>query len=175
VNNHTTENDCIKHVPTEELSSSVVNLMKLFIGKELKNFPIPSVSQWLNGTLEDIGRGKITLKFTIRPEMTNPSGFFHGGIQCAMLDDAMGTIAATLGYDVALLSTNLSMDYLGTAKKNDTVYCSAWVVREGTSMIHTVGELRDRNNELISKAQSNLIISNQHAEYVTMIKKMMKG
>lgn|GEM_PF-317500 len=173
MNNNNT--DCIKHEPSAELSNTVVNLMKLFVGKELKDFPMVCLSQWLNGTLEDIDRGKIKLSFKVRPEMTNPSGFFHGGIQCAMLDDAMGTIAATLGYDVALLSTNLSVDYLGTAKNNDIVTCSSWIVREGTSMIHTVGELRDINNELISKAQSNLIISNQHAEYVTMIEKMMKG
>ena len=79
------------------------------------------------GTLIEVERGVIEMSIVVRPEMTNPAGYLHGGTQCAMLDDAMGTACATLGYETAFLSTNLNIDYLGTAISGDTVIVPAVV------------------------------------------------
>ncbi len=148
-----------------ELSDKIVEMMKLFLGKSLDNFPIHCLTKWLGGTLTQAERGIIAMDITVRPDMTNPSGFLHGGIQSAMLDDAMGTACATLGYINQFLSTNLSVDYLGTAKTGDDVSVKGYIFREGNSLMHAVGEIT-KDNVIIAKAQSNVFISNQPANYL---------
>ena len=152
-----------------ELSDKIVRLMKLFKGKSLENFPVPCVTKWMGGVLLEADRGIIAMDITVRPEMTNPAGYLHGGVQSAMLDDAMGTACATLGYETAFLSTNLSVDYLGTAAAGDTVTVRALVYREGNSLMHVVGEIT-KDGAVIAKGQSNVFISNQPADYVNFIK-----
>ena len=152
-----------------ELSQKVVGLMKLFLGKSLKDFPIQCLTKWMDGTLLEVDRGVIAMSIKVRPEMTNPGGYLHGGIQGAMLDDAMGTACATLGYETAFLSTNLSVDYLGTAAMGDVVTVRAYVYREGNSLMHVVGEIK-KDETVIAKGQSNVFISSQPADYVNFMK-----
>jgi acyl-CoA thioesterase len=153
-----------------ELSQKVVGLMKLFMGKSLGNFPIQCVTKWMEGTLLEVERGVVAMSIKVRPEMTNPAGYLHGGTQSAMLDDAMGTACATLGYETAFLSTNLNIDYLGTAASGDTVTVKASVFREGNSLMHVVGEIK-KDDTVIAKGQSNVFISNQPADYVNFMKR----
>jgi len=161
-------NQCKKEYSVE-LSGKIVRLMKLFLGKSLADFPIACVTKWMAGTLTEVERGVISMSVKVRPEMTNPGGFLHGGTQGAMLDDAMGTACATLGYETAFLSTNLSIDYLGTAVAGDVVTVRAFVYREGNSLMHVVGEIK-KDETVIAKGQSNVFISNQPADYVDFIK-----
>jgi acyl-coenzyme A thioesterase PaaI-like protein len=86
-----------------------------------------------------------------------------------MLDDAMGTACATLGYETAFLSTNLNIDYLGTAASGDTVTVRAYVYREGKTLMHVVGEIK-KDGAVIAKGQSNVFISGQPADYVNFMK-----
>jgi len=158
-----------KNKYSAELSQKVVGLMKLFLGKSLGNFPVPCVTKWMEGTLLEVERGVIAMSIKVRPEMTNPGGYLHGGTQSAMLDDAMGNACATLGYETAFLSTNLSVDYLGTAAAGDTVTVRAYIYREGNSLMHVVGEIK-KDDVVIAKGQSNVFISNQPADYVNFIK-----
>jgi len=152
-----------------ELSQKVVKLMKLFLGKSLSGFPVQCVTKWMDGTLLEVERGVIAMSIKVRAEMTNPAGYLHGGTQGAMLDDAMGTACATLGYETAFLSTNLNIDYLGTAAAGDIVTVRAYVYREGNSLMHVVGEIK-KDDLVIAKGQSNVFISNQPADYVNFIK-----
>ncbi len=152
-----------------ELSQKVVKLMKMFLGKSLSNFPIQCVTKWMDGTLMEVERGVIAMSISVRQEMTNPAGYLHGGVQGAMLDDAMGTACATLGYETAFLSTNLNVDFLGTASVGDIVTVRAYVYREGNSLMHVVSEIK-KDDTVIAKGQSNVFISNQPADYVNFIK-----
>lgn len=145
---------------SEEYSQQVINMMKMFIGRDIKDFPIPCFSKWIGGTLIDVQRGAITIEVSITQEMTNPGGAFHGGVQCALIDDAMGWACATLGYETQFLSTNLNVDYLGTARAGDTVRVKCYVYREGSSMIHAVGEIT-KTGTVISKGQSNIFITDR--------------
>lgn len=163
------KNEICRKEYSVELSQKVVKLMKMFLDKSLGNFPVQCVSKWMEGTLLEVERGVIAMSIKVRPEMTNPAGYLHGGIQSAMLDDAMGTACATLGYETAFLSTNFNIDYLGTAASGDTVTVRAYVYREGNSLMHVVGEIK-KDDSIIAKGQSNVFISNQPADYVNFIK-----
>jgi uncharacterized protein (TIGR00369 family) len=147
-----------KKAYSEELSEKIIKLMQSFIGKDMKEFPLPCLSKWMGGTLTRVERGIYETEITITREMTNPTGYLHGGFQSALLDDAMGYACATLGYEKQFLSTNLSIDYLGTARAGEIVQVKAWIYREGKTVLHAVGEIT-KNEKVIAKAQSNLFIS----------------
>jgi acyl-coenzyme A thioesterase PaaI-like protein len=57
-----------------------INLFNLIKGKNLKNFPVPPFTKWLNGKILSVKRGEIELEFETRPEMANPTGILHGGM-----------------------------------------------------------------------------------------------
>ncbi len=164
-------NDECRKKSNPEYTEKIVAMMRSFKGKNVgKDFPFESVTKWLDGKLISLDRGEVVLEFTVRPEMTNPAGFFHGGIQCAMLDDAIGLISATLGYDTAILSIDMHMDYLGTCKKGETVTARAVIEREGANVIHASAVLRKEDGSPVAKAQSNLIISDRPADYISFMK-----
>ena len=162
------END-VRKKPNRELSEKIVGMIKALEGQRMGAFPIQSVTKWLDAKLVSIERGKVELEYTVRPEMTNPGGFLHGGIQGTMLDDAIGMICATLGYDVAALSIDMHLDFLGTSKAGDILRARAEVEREGSSVIHASAELVNPAGELVAKAQSNVLVSNQPAAYMAML------
>lgn len=147
-----------------EISEKVVGMMKLFIGKDLTEFPVPCLTKWLGGTIIDVTRGTIETEIKVIRNMTNPAGYLHGGIQCAMIDDAMGWACATLGYEHQFLSTNLNVDYLGTARNGDVVRIKAYIFREGSTLLHAVGEIK-KVETVIAKAQSNVYISGKPVDY----------
>lgn len=147
-----------KKTYSEELSEKIIKIMKYFIGKDLKEFPLPCLSKWMGGTITEVERGVYCTEVTVTREMTNPAGYFHGGFQCALLDDAMGYACATLGNEKQFLSTNFTIDYLGTARTGDTVKVKAYIYREGKTILHAVGEIT-KDDKVIAKAQSNLFIS----------------
>ncbi len=151
--------------PSASLTESILSMMRPFVGKNLGALPFDCVTRWLDAVLVEVERGRIVLDYTARPEMTNPAGYLHGGIQAAMLDDAMGTVCATLGYDTALLTINMTIDYLGTARAGDVIRASASVIREGKNLIHLAGGLT-RGDGLIAKAQCNVLVSGKSADYV---------
>ncbi len=147
-----------------EISEKIVGMMKIFSGKDLKDLPIECLTKWIGGTIIEAERGVIEIEVKAERHMTNPAGYLHGGIQCAMLDDAMGWACATLGYEHQFLSTNLNVDYLGTAKAGDTVMVRAYIYREGSTLLHAVGEIR-KDGAVIAKAQSNIYISGKPVDY----------
>lgn len=149
---------------SSELSEKIVNLMRAFKGRDLADLPIPCLTKMLGGTIVEVERGVVELEIKADRNMTNPAGFLHGGIQCAMIDDAMGWACASLGYEHQFLSTNLSVDYLGTAKAGDTVRVRAYIYREGSTLLHAVGEIR-KEGTVIAKAQSNIYISAKPVDF----------
>lgn len=151
-----------------EISDKVIAMMKLFIGKDLTEFPVPCLTKWLGGTIIEVTRGVIELEIKTNRSMTNPAGYLHGGTQCAMIDDAMGWACATLGYEHQFLSTNLNVDYLGTARAGDTVRVRAYIYREGSTLLHVVGEIR-KGDTVIAKSQSNVYISGKPVDYKNLV------
>lgn len=86
-----------------------------------------------------------------------------------MLDDSVGTVCAGLGYEKATLSIDVHTDFLGVAKVGAA---KAFVVREIGNIINASAELRVANNALVAKMNTNLLISNLPAYYMSFIKSM---
>ena len=131
-------------------SENIINLFNTFKGKNLSDFPVPTFTKWLNGKINKAEYGEIEPLFEIRSEMANPTGLLHGGMQCALMDDAIGMMTATLGFEGFPISIDFHVDYLGKVKVGDEVRVIGRMIRDGRNIIHAIAEIYDINGNLIS-------------------------
>ena len=153
-------------------SKNILSLFNQFKKKELKDFPVPPFTKWLNGKVIQANYGQIELEFDVRPEMANPTGLLHGGMQCGLMDDTIGMTTATLGYKGFPITIDFHVDYLGKVKVGEKVRVIGKIIREGRNIIHAVAELYDMNGKLISTGNSNLLKTSYVPDYVKNTDKM---
>ncbi|HMF34615.1 MAG TPA: PaaI family thioesterase [Candidatus Lokiarchaeia archaeon] len=145
---------------SEKIAARSERMLALFnsiIGQPIQDFPVPPFSKWLNGRVLSAQRGAVEMEFDVRPEMANPTGLLHGGMQCAAMDDVIGITCATLGYEGFLISIDFHVDYLGKVKVGETVRVSAAIQREGRNIVNAHADIFDKDGQLIATANSNLI------------------
>ncbi len=130
--------------------------LKAHIGKSSKNSPSP-FAHWLDGILEEVEFGQLSIRFTVRPDMTNPHGMLHGGVISGMLDDVIGTTVATLDKEQPFVSINLSVDFVQGARVSDEVIAKAKVIRNGRTAVYVQAELFNQSAKLLAVATSNLV------------------
>ncbi|MCP4762547.1 MAG: PaaI family thioesterase [archaeon] len=155
----------------EERSKRMIQLFNSAKGMEVKKLPVPPLTKWLNPTIIDAKYGEIEVRYIIRPEMANPTGLLHGGIQCTMLDDIMGMTSTTLGLKGFLISIDLHIDYLGKAKVGEEVFAKGKIIREGKNIVHAEGQLFNKERKLIAIASSNLLKTQYVADYTKNLEK----
>jgi uncharacterized protein (TIGR00369 family) len=147
-------------------SEQMVEFFRAMKGKGLKDFPVPPFTKWLNGTIIDVKRGEIELEFVVRPEMANPTGILHGGMQCALMDDTIGITCATLGYEGFLIGIDFHADYLGRAEVGEKVRVKGRIVREGRKIVHATAEIHCMDGALIATSECNLSKTSFRPNYV---------
>jgi uncharacterized protein (TIGR00369 family) len=130
--------------------------LKAHIGKSTKNSPSP-FAHWLDGILEEVEFGQLSIRFTVRPDMTYPHGMLHGGVISGMLDDVIGTTVATLDKEQPFVSINLSVDFVQGARVSDEVIAKAKVIRNGRTAVYVQAELFNQSAKLLAVATSNLV------------------
>ena len=149
-------------------SERMLKLFNSFKSRELKDLPVPPFTKWLNGKLIKTERGLLELEFEIRPEMGNPTNLLHGGMQCALMDDTIGMMTATLGYEGFPISIDFHVDYLGKVKVGENVRVIAKLIREGNNILHAIAEIYDQNGIVISTGNSNLLKTHFVPDYVKL-------
>ncbi|MFX0019057.1 MAG: PaaI family thioesterase [Promethearchaeota archaeon] len=162
-----TEKDKIK-----ERSERMIKLFNTFKNQELKDFSVPPFSKWLNGKVINAEYGKLELEFEVRPEMANPTGLLHGGMQCGLMDDTIGMTTATLGYEGFPISIDFHVDYLGKVKVGEKVKVIGKIIREGRNILHAIAEIYDMDGKIISTGNSNLLKTTFIPDYVKNADKM---
>jgi uncharacterized protein (TIGR00369 family) len=82
------------------------------------------------------GADKIELAFEVRTPHCNSRGFLHGGVLAALCDNFMGlSLAGVLNNPKAsIVTVNLSLDYIGSAKIGDIVIVDPRVIKSGGSI-----------------------------------------
>ncbi len=133
----------------------IVQVFRASIGKKLEG--APPFTQWLDGRIISCDPGEIEMTYKVRPEMSNPTGLLHGGIQAAMIDDLVGMASATLGEEGFMLSIDLHINFLGKVAVGQTVKARARIVRSGRRIAHAVCEILDERGNLVSRGDSNLV------------------
>jgi uncharacterized protein (TIGR00369 family) len=100
--------------------------------------------------------------------MGNPTNLLHGGMQCALMDDTIGMMTATLGYEGFPISIDFHVDYLGKVKVGENVRVIAKLIREGNNILHAIAEIYDQNGIVISTGNSNLLKTHFIPDYVKL-------
>jgi len=159
---------------TLKRSQRMIKLFSDFKGKEIKDFPAPPFSKWLNYKILNVKRGEMELEFLVRPEMANPTGLLHGGMQCGLMDDCIGITSTTLGYEGFPISIDFHVDFLGKVKVGEKVKVVGKVIREGRNIIHMNAEIFDMNDKLIAVGNSNLLKTNFVPDYVKFADNLSK-
>ena len=148
-------------------SSKILDLFNAIKGQPLGKFPdpIPPFSKWLNGRIVAATRGEVEVELDVRPEMANPTGLLHGGMQAAMLDDIIGITSATLGHKGFLISIDASINFLGKVHVGESVHGKGHIIREGKNVVHATAELFDARGNIVATASSNLLITTKEPDF----------
>ena len=138
-----------------ETAEFMLEVFRSAIGKKLEG--APPFTSWLDGKIISCSPGEIEIAFLVRPEMTNPAGLLHGGVQSAIHDDVIGMAGLTLAQAGIMLSIDLHVNFLGKATAGQTVKARARFVRTGKRISHAVCEIVDEDGRIISRGDSNLL------------------
>jgi len=152
-------------------SERVIKLFNAFKGQPISKAPgpIPPFSKWLDGKIIEVKRGEIVVQYDLRPEMANPTGLLHGGMQAALIDDCIGMCTATLGYEGFLITIDAQINFLGKVKVDESVLVKASMVREGRNIVHFFSQISDSNDKLIATGNANLIKTQYKPDYMKAI------
>jgi acyl-coenzyme A thioesterase 13 len=138
-----------------EETNPIVQVFRASIGKKLEG--APPFTEWLDGRIVLCNPGELEVTFKVRPEMANPTGLLHGGIQSAIIDDLIGMTSATLGEDGFMLTIDLHVNFLGKVPVGQTIKARARILRSGKRIAHAVCEILDEQGNLVSRGDSNLV------------------
>lgn len=137
--------------------SGKIDFLRSQIGAGSKNSPSP-LMRWLNPDILSVEEGAMTLRYTVREEMTNPMGRLHGGISAAIIDDAIGCTMYAYGHPPGFTTISNYIDYLLPAKLGDRILARTRIVKMGSRIVNARCELLDEGGQgLIAKGVSNLI------------------
>ena len=138
------------------MSNPVREWLEANIGKPMTEAPTP-VGRWLNGTLREVRDGELAADFTVRPEMTNPLGWLHGGITATIMDDLVGATIFALGREDFYTTVDLSVDYFYTAREGDVVTAKTRLVKTGKQIIYAECDLLNAAGRLLARGRTNLV------------------
>lgn len=135
----------------------IVTVLKNSIGKPFASNP-SQYAIWLGGILREVEAGRLTVEYTIRKEMLNGMGTFHGGVIAGILDDLMGTTVVSLGAEKAYTTISLQVDYFYPSKEHDIVTAKTSIVKKGNTLHNVQCELWNLStNRLLARGTSNLL------------------
>lgn len=137
----------------------VLSMIQSTVGQPPSEFN-PPFNQWLDGVLKNIDINSITAEHVVRHNMTNSAGLIHGGVISSIFDDVLGTLANAQGKDTVMVTVNLYVDFLGPAKKDDTITTTGTIVKSGNRLVNVEGIMARSDGELIASAKVNFIASN---------------
>ena len=151
-------------------SKKMIDAFNAIIGLNLNDFSIsPPFTKWLNGKIVTATYKMVEVEFEVRPEMGNPTGLLHGGVQSAILDDVIGMCTATLGLKGFLISIDFSIDFLGKARVGEKVKVKAEITRDGKNIAHADASIHNVDGKIISLARANLLKTKYKPDYVKKV------
>lgn len=119
---------------------------------------LPPIHQLLGGhNLQwDHEKREIHVDYTGLHTFTNPRGHIEGGMVCAMLDDAMGILAALNQTTQPAATINLAMDFFRPCEVG-TVHVKAWFVKEGRKILSLESEAW-QHGKLVAKTSAAFMV-----------------
>lgn len=104
----------------------------------------------------DAERRQLTVNYIALESFTNPRGSIEGGMICAMLDDAMGILAALNQISKPAATINLSMDFFRPCEVGE-VQAKAWFIKEGRKILSIESEAWQQG-KLVAKTSAAFMV-----------------
>ena len=104
----------------------------------------------------DAERRQLTVNYIALESFTNPRGSIEGGMICAMLDDAMGILAALNQTSKPAATINLSMDFFRPCEVGE-VQAKAWFIKEGRKILSIESEAWQQG-KLVAKTSAAFMV-----------------
>lgn len=138
----------------------VLSGMEYLTGIMDGSIPGPPIASLMNFDVTHVEPGTVT--FTSRPEEAhfNPLGSIHGGLACTLLDTVLAcaghsTLAAGIGYT----SIDITVNYLRPIQPNNgPLVATGRVVKAGSRVIFTEGEILGADGRAVATATSSLLV-----------------
>jgi acyl-coenzyme A thioesterase 13 len=131
--------------------------LQSFTGKELIGSPSHYMN-WLKPVVISAKPGELLFSYTVRKEMTNPSGVLHGGVIAGIIDDLIGATVYALGLSHSFTTINNSIDYFAPALEGDLITAKTAIVKQGRTIINLQCEIfLPAKKRLIAKGYSNML------------------
>jgi uncharacterized protein (TIGR00369 family) len=100
----------------------------------------------------------VTLRFTVKREMTTWRGGVQGGLVAGYLDDVMGyAYVAATGGEMAPLNLDISMSLIRLIPEGATIIGKGRVVKGGRRVIFLEGELLAEDGTLYARSTSTAL------------------
>ncbi|HEY4440048.1 MAG TPA: PaaI family thioesterase [Candidatus Elarobacter sp.] len=122
--------------------------------------PQTPVGLWMNFTLEEADRGKVTFAMEPREELYNLIGSVHGGIITALMDTALGTAVQSV-LPAGKVATTMDLHtrfHRPVTVATGKVYARAHVVHVGRRTGTSQAELIDESGRVYATGTSTLMI-----------------
>lgn len=131
--------------------------LQSYLGREFPESPSPFTS-WLKPVIVAAERGKLSFRYEVRHDMTNPLKGLHGGVTAAIMDDIIGATLYSLNEDFFYTTVNNVVDYFAPAREGETITAETLIVRKGKQLANVQCEIWDESHSrLIARGYSNLI------------------
>ena len=98
--------------------------------------------------------GAVVLALRLADPHTNARGLIHGGLIAAMADKAMGhSCGRKMGGTASLVTINLSVDYIGSAKIGQWLTVESEVLKTGSTICFVQCAIK-ADDEIIARANA---------------------
>jgi uncharacterized protein (TIGR00369 family) len=122
--------------------------------------PGPPIANLLGMALVEVEHGRAVFTVTPDESMFNPIGAVHGGVVCTLLDSALGcALHTTLPAGKGYTSVEIKVSYLKAVRPSSGLLTATGrVVRVGSRVGFTEGEVTDASGAIVATASSTLLL-----------------
>ena len=117
---------------------------------------------WLGMQTIESGEGTATVEMTPTEDMTNHSGFVHGGMISTLADSAMGRSVRTLKPGVVrAMSFDLKLSFITAAKIGETLRATARVIHAGRRTVVAECRIDGPDGKLVATASGTFAVTRE--------------
>ena len=117
---------------------------------------------WLGMQTVETGDGTAIVEMTPTEDMTNHSGFVHGGMIATLADSAMGRSVRTLKPGVVrAMSFDLKLSFITAAKIGETLRAKAHVIHAGRRTVVTECRVEGPDGKLVATASGTFAVTRE--------------
>jgi uncharacterized protein (TIGR00369 family) len=117
---------------------------------------------WLGLKTVASGEGNATVEMKATDDMTNHSGFVHGGMISTLADSAMGLSVRTLKPGVVRsMSFDLKLSFISAAKIGETLRATGRVIHAGRRTVVTECRVEGKDGKLVANASGTFSVTRE--------------